>query len=99
MRFGTADGLLPVAGTSRSETVFLAPGAGSERWRIFVHTDGDFAEYRMGFAEWLYRCLSGEDAFGPGSEEPPTVPARLELFPARLGEPIETVYGPTPSGP
>ncbi|WP_329130303.1 SMI1/KNR4 family protein [Streptomyces sp. NBC_01476] len=96
MRFATADGLTPVAGTSQSQTVFLAPGVAPQKWRIIVHNRGDFEEYRMGFAEWFYLYLSGADAFGPLSAEEPVVPAELRLLPGRAGDAIETVYGPRP---
>lgn len=66
MRFGTVDGLLPVV-VAVSGTVFLAPGVPPERWRVVVHSDGDFYEYRMSFGAWLLRYLRGEDAFGPYS--------------------------------
>jgi hypothetical protein len=86
MRFGTADGLLPVTYATYGGTVFLAPGVPPARWRVIVHSDLDFHEYRMGFGEWFRRYLSGEDAFGPDSAVPRSGLPELELLPTRRAD-------------
>lgn len=86
MRFGTIDGLLPVV-VGNYGTVFLAPGIPPERWRVVVHTDGDFHEYRMGFGAWLHRYLAGEDTFGPCSAVPRSGRVEVEYLPTHRPPP------------
>ncbi|MGX4734656.1 SMI1/KNR4 family protein [Kitasatospora griseola] len=79
--FGTAGGLIPIAGTDRGEYVFLAPlphddsdddsdgGDGDAPGLRICVVDQDVCwyEYRMSFTEWLHRYLAGEDMGGPNS--------------------------------
>ncbi|MFE6748319.1 SMI1/KNR4 family protein [Kitasatospora purpeofusca] len=67
--FGGPDGLIPVSGTAHGEEVFLYRDPVAQRWQIviFVGDDLEFYRYDMGFAEWLYRYLMGEDMAGPNS--------------------------------
>lgn len=76
------DGLLPVV-VADSGTVFPAPGVPPERWRVIVHSDLDFHEYRMGFGARSLRHLVGEDAFGPYSAVPRSGPVEAGPLPAR----------------
>ncbi|TGZ12773.1 hypothetical protein DV517_68570 [Streptomyces sp. S816] len=46
----------------------------------------DFYEYRMSFAEWLYRYLAGEDMFGPGSAAFYPGPVVFESMPMAAGD-------------
>ncbi|MEU3277881.1 hypothetical protein [Streptomyces antibioticus] len=65
LRFGTRDGLWPIASTDRGEAVSLIASANSPR--LLVSYRETWAEYRMSFAEWPYRYLIGEDMSGPNS--------------------------------
>ncbi|MFJ4672644.1 SMI1/KNR4 family protein [Kitasatospora purpeofusca] len=67
--FGGPDGLIPVSGTAHGEEIFLYCDPVMQRWQIvvFVGDDLEFYRYDMGFAEWLYRYLMGEDMAGPNS--------------------------------
>ncbi|MCX5173438.1 SMI1/KNR4 family protein [Streptomyces antibioticus] len=65
LSFGTCDGLWPIASTDRGEAVFPIASANSPRRLVTYHET--WAEYRMSFAEWLYRYLIGEDMSGPNS--------------------------------
>ncbi|MFJ3982497.1 hypothetical protein [Streptomyces fungicidicus] len=67
LSFGDADGLIPIASTNRGEAIFYAPKGGQETGTLFVENgEGEFSEYSMGFAEWLWRWLKGEEVTGPG---------------------------------
>ncbi|WP_354405877.1 SMI1/KNR4 family protein [Streptomyces sp. PvP037] len=67
LSFGDADGLIPIASTNRGETIFYAPKGGQGAGTLFVENgEGEFSEYSMGFAEWLWRWLKGEEVTGPG---------------------------------
>ncbi|MEU5051887.1 SMI1/KNR4 family protein [Streptomyces sp. NPDC021096] len=95
MRFGTSDGLTPVASTNRGETVFLARGAGGQEWRLFVDDgEGEFFEYSISFSEWLYRYLVGEDMAGPNSSAFYPGPVKLEGRPMSYGDETAVWYGP-----
>ncbi|NUP22996.1 MAG: SMI1/KNR4 family protein [Streptomyces sp.] len=93
LTFGTQDGLWPIACTDRGETVFLLPGSVTPRLLV---EDGEigWAEYRMSFAEWLYRYLIGEDMGGPNSSAFYPGPVKLEPLPMSAGERPEPRYGP-----
>ncbi|MFK0251997.1 SMI1/KNR4 family protein [Streptomyces sp. NPDC090445] len=81
LRFGTRDGLWPIASTDRGETVFLV-AAGATTARLLVEDgEGGWARYDMGFAEWLYRYLIGEDMAGPTAQ--PSIPASCDWSTSR----------------
>lgn len=92
--FGGKEGMTPLCGSDRGEYVFLAPGVDGEPCPILT-CDGDeqdFYEYRMSFAEWLYRYLTGGDMIGPDSAAFSPGPLLLRRWPeGRQG--IEW-YGP-----
>jgi hypothetical protein len=92
LSFGTRNGLWPIAGTDRGETVFLIAAPGAPRLLVSWHET--WAEHRMGFAEWLYRYLVGEDMSGPGSAAFYPGPVRLEHLPMSADERTEPWYGP-----
>ncbi|MFD7335732.1 SMI1/KNR4 family protein [Streptomyces violascens] len=93
LTFGTPDGLWPIASTDRGETVFLIPG--SDTPHLVVEDGGiGWAEYRMSFAEWLYRYLIGEDMAGPNSSAFYPGPVKLEHLPMSADERPEPRYGP-----
>ncbi|MFF2951481.1 SMI1/KNR4 family protein [Kitasatospora sp. NPDC057965] len=90
--FGGPDGLIPVSGTAHGEEVFLFNDHLRGRWQIvvFVGADLEFYQYDMGFAEWLYRYLVGEDMAGPNSAQdfPNPLPLTNLLAPGGTG-PVE----------
>lgn len=95
MKFGTDDGLTPIVGTDRGETVFLARGMAGREFRIFVESgDGEFFEYPICFSEWLYRYLVGEDMAGPNSSAFYPGPVKFESLPMSYGEETTVWYGP-----
>ncbi|MFI2205979.1 SMI1/KNR4 family protein [Streptomyces sp. NPDC020192] len=93
--FGTPDGLIPIAGTDRGETVFYAPRGARGRASLFVENgEGEFFEYSMGFAEWMWRWLVGEEVTGPGGSAFYPGPVALRNLPMTPQERPETRYGP-----
>lgn len=95
MRFGTQDGLLPVVVTDRGEAIFMVPDVHGQGWRIFTDGgDGEFFEYSMSFAEWLYRYLIGEDMVGPGSSAFYPGPVKMQRLPMSPQDRPEPFYGP-----
>ncbi|SCK53103.1 hypothetical protein YUYDRAFT_06940 [Streptomyces sp. ScaeMP-e48] len=96
IRFGGPDGLVPLASTDRGEYVFGVHGRNSEGWTLMA-CDGnepDFFEYRMGYAEWLYRYLIGESMFGPETEVFYPGPVIMETLPMGQGEESRVLHGP-----
>ncbi|WP_258572831.1 SMI1/KNR4 family protein [Streptomyces sp. KM273126] len=95
LTFGTSEGLIPLASTDRGETLFYAPRGAQRNGSWFVEDgEGEFFEYTMGFAEWLYRWLVGEDVAGPNSSAFYPGPVALQGLPMAPGERPETRYGP-----
>ncbi|GAA2753025.1 SMI1/KNR4 family protein [Kitasatospora cinereorecta] len=93
--FGGPDGLIPVASTDRREGAFLVRAANGERWHMAgMVLDGEFVEYEMGFSEWLYRYLVGEDMFGPRSGVFYRGPLMIEDLPKAPGEGTTKRRGP-----
>ncbi|WP_415954011.1 SMI1/KNR4 family protein [Streptomyces sp. KLOTTS4A1] len=92
LSFGTRDGLWPIVGSDRGENVFLA-GADDDP-RFLVNFDETWAEYRMSFAEWLYRYLIGEDMTGPNSAVFYPGPVKMEYLPMSVEDRPEPWYGP-----
>lgn len=95
LTFGTATGLIPLTSTDRGETVFYAPRGAGGTGSLFVEDgEGEFFEYNMGFAEWLYRYLIGEDMAGPGTSAFYPGPVALRDLPMTAEEQPPTRYGP-----
>jgi len=95
LEFGTKEGLLPIASTDRGDTVFLAPLPDSQERRLCIADgDGGWYEYRIGFAEWLYRFLVGEDMAGPNSSAFYPGPVVLEPLPMSQGDRPAAFHGP-----
>lgn len=93
--FGTADGLIPLAGTDQGAALFLAPEVhGYPDGMVVQGSEGDWAGHPMSFAEWLYRYLMGEEMAGWGSAAFYPGPVRLEYLPAGPDERTREVYGP-----
>ncbi|MFF6774572.1 SMI1/KNR4 family protein [Streptomyces sp. NPDC012637] len=94
LRFGTSDGLWPLASTDRGETVFLLTADGAARCLVVEDGEGGWARYDMGFAEWLYRYLIGEDMAGPNSSAFYPGPVRLCHLPMTADDLPEEWRGP-----
>ncbi|MGF1427511.1 SMI1/KNR4 family protein [Kitasatospora sp. LaBMicrA B282] len=95
MTFGTSGGLIPLTSTDRAEYIFLAPlPDGTGRRICAVEHDGSWYEYRMTFAEWLYRYLIGEDMVGPNSSAFYPGPVLLEPLPTSPDARPAPRYGP-----
>ncbi|MFD7324739.1 SMI1/KNR4 family protein [Streptomyces sp. NPDC059875] len=94
LRFGTYDGLWPITSTDRGETVFLVAAGSAAPWLLIEDGEGGWARYDMGFAEWLYRYLIGEDMAGPNSSAFCPGPVQLCRLPMTAGERPEPWNGP-----
>jgi len=93
--FGTSEGLIPLASTDRGEVIFYAAKGAGKSGSLFVEDgEGEFFEYAMGFAEWLYRYLAGEDMAGPGTSAFYPGPVALQDLPMTRDERPETRQGP-----
>lgn len=90
---GSPGGLIPVFSSDHGCHVFLAEPSPGE-WRVVVDShDGNY-EYSMGFSEWLYRYLIGEEMYGPGNSDFYPGPVQLETLPMVLGERTVLYHGP-----
>lgn len=96
LRFGCPGGLIPIASSSRGELVFLNSYEAIDGFGItvFVGSDCEFYDYRMGFAEWLFRYLVGEDVMGPNSTAFNPGPLVIEDLPSSLGGRATRRFGP-----
>lgn len=95
LRFGTADGLIPIAGTDQGAAVFIAPTVHGFCDGVVVQgSEGDWVGHPMTFAEWLYRYLIGEEMAGWDSAFFYAGPVQLEYPPAEPGQPTHETYGP-----
>ncbi|GAA2810822.1 hypothetical protein GCM10010441_39320 [Kitasatospora paracochleata] len=93
--FGTKDGLIPLSSTDLGEYIFMATLPDGTGHRICaVEHDGAWYEYRMSFAEWLYRYLIGEDVIGPNSSAFYPGPVLLDRLPMSPGDRTVRTYGP-----
>ncbi|ROR46839.1 SMI1/KNR4 family protein [Kitasatospora cineracea] len=92
---GGPDGLIPVISTDRNESAFLVRAETGEGWNVVGFAfDGEFTEFRVGFSEWLYRYLLGEDVFGPGTGMPRRGAVKIQDLPKTRGEGIVERRGP-----
>ncbi|MFG3397905.1 SMI1/KNR4 family protein [Streptomyces parvus] len=94
--FGGPNGLIPLIDSDSGDYLFGAWESKKEAWR-FLACNGDeqnFYEYRMPFAEWIYRYLAGENMLGPNSGVFSPGPIMLESMPMNPEERSETWYGP-----
>ncbi|MGW8984829.1 SMI1/KNR4 family protein [Streptomyces parvus] len=95
LTFGTADGLIPLVVTDRGETVFYAPRGADGAGVLFVEDgEGEFFEFSMGFAEWMYRYLAGEEMAGAGSAAFYPGPVTLRDLPMASGDRPQLRHGP-----
>ncbi|GGP86663.1 hypothetical protein [Streptomyces sindenensis] len=94
MSFGTRNGLWPIAGTDRGETLFLVAADGPAPWILVEDGEGGWAQHDMNFAEWLYRYLIGEDMAGPNTSAFYPGPVQLCRLPMVDGERPEPWTGP-----
>jgi hypothetical protein len=94
LTFGTRNGLWPIAGTDRGETLFLVAAHGTAPWLLVEDGEGGWARYDMSFAEWLYRYFIGEDMAGPNSAVFYPGPVQLCRLPMSADERPEPWSGP-----
>ncbi|MFC9705283.1 SMI1/KNR4 family protein [Streptomyces sp. NPDC056943] len=94
LSFGTRDGLWPIAGTDRGETIFLVVANARAPWLLAEDGEGGWARYDMSFAEWLYRYLIGEDMAGPNTSAFYPGPVQLCRLPMTTDERPEPWSGP-----
>jgi hypothetical protein len=95
LSFGTAEGLIPLAATDQGAAVFGAPRAyGSSDGVVVQGAEGDWVGHAMGFSEWLYRYLIGEETAGWDSAAFYPGPVRLEYPPTGPGQRTQEAYGP-----
>lgn len=94
LSFGTSNGLWPVASTDRGETLFLTAVDGTLSGILVEDGEGGWAQYKMSFAEWLYRYLVGEDMAGPNTSAFYPGPVKLRRLPMAAGERPEPWSGP-----
>ncbi|WP_344445620.1 SMI1/KNR4 family protein [Kitasatospora nipponensis] len=94
-RFGGPHGLLPIAVTDRRESLFIRRTESGEWICVTLSAfGGAFREFPMGFAEWLYRYLEGEEMFGPGTDVYYPGPVRIEELPQYRGDDVRDRWGP-----
>ncbi|MFJ6051619.1 SMI1/KNR4 family protein [Streptomyces sp. NPDC092307] len=94
LSFGTRNGLWPIAATDRGETLFLLAPDETSSGLLVEDGEGGWAQYDMGFAEWLYRYLIGEDMAGPDTAAFYPGPVQLRRLPMTAGERTEPWSGP-----
>ncbi|KJY41997.1 hypothetical protein VR41_09870 [Streptomyces sp. NRRL B-1568] len=92
-----ADGVLIHAlSTDFGFPVFLSRSSRTPDWSVVVHDrdEGGYWEHAMGFAEWLYRHLIGEEVIHPNGTYFYPGPVKLEHLPMSAGDRPEPWYGP-----
>ncbi|MFJ3820542.1 SMI1/KNR4 family protein [Streptomyces nodosus] len=94
LSFGTRNGLWPIASTDRGETLFLMAADGMLSGILAEDGEGGWAQYKMSFAEWLYRYLVGEDMAGPNTSAFYPGPVQLRRLPMTADERPEPWSGP-----
>ncbi len=94
LRFGTRNGIWPIASTDRGDTVFFVAAGDPAPWLLIEDGEGGWARYDMGFAEWLYRYLIGEDMAGPDSSAFYPGPVQLCRLPMTVDDRPEPWNGP-----
>ena len=92
-RFGGPDQLIPLFGSDRGECFFFKPGD-EPRIYVYVGADDDIYRYDVGFTEWLYRYLQGEDMAGPNSSAYYPGPVRFDALPYASKGKGEFWFGP-----
>ncbi|MEU3776914.1 hypothetical protein AB0F11_27635 [Streptomyces sp. NPDC032472] len=93
--FGTAEGLIPLAGTDQGHIIFLAPQVhGVPDGVAVLSREGAWAGYALPFAEWLYRYLIGEEMCGWDSAVFYPGPVHMECLSTDPGQQTRIVYGP-----
>ncbi|MFD8985873.1 SMI1/KNR4 family protein [Streptomyces sp. NPDC059564] len=93
--FGTAQGLIPLAGTDQGHIIFLAPQVhGVPDGIVVLNREVEWTGYALSFPEWLYRYLIGEEICGWNSAAFYPGPVHLEYLPTEPGQQTRVVYGP-----
>ncbi|MFD0380266.1 hypothetical protein [Streptomyces sp. NPDC127112] len=93
--FGTAQGLIPLAGTDQGHLIFLAPQVhGVPDGIAVLNREGEWTGYALPFAEWLYRYLTGEEMCGWNSAVFYPGPVHREHLPTGPGQQTRVVHGP-----
>ncbi|MEW9512518.1 SMI1/KNR4 family protein [Streptomyces bacillaris] len=98
LRFGTPDGLTPLLGSDRGETVFLARDRAGKPLIFAENGEEEFFCQSIPFAEWLRQYMSGEDAVGPGSGILYPGPVKFRSLPMTPQDPGSEWFGPDRSG-
>ncbi|WP_329219601.1 SMI1/KNR4 family protein [Streptomyces microflavus] len=88
LRFGTPDGLTPLLGSDRGETVFLARDSAGKPLLFAENGEEEFFCQAIPFSEWLRQYVSGEDAVGPGSGILYPVPVKFRSLPVTPQDPM-----------
>lgn len=94
LRFGTPEGLTPLLGSDRGETVFLARNRAGSPLIFAENGEEQFFCQEIPFAEWLHQYLSGEDAVGPGSGISYPGPVALRSLPKTVHDTQSVWFGP-----
>lgn len=94
LSFGTRNGLWPIAGTDRGETLFLVAADDAALGLLVEDGEGSWARFEMSFAERLHRCLVGEDMTGPDTSAFYPGPVQLCRLPMTADERPEPWSGP-----
>ncbi|WP_326656725.1 SMI1/KNR4 family protein [Streptomyces sp. NBC_00385] len=93
--FGSPDGLIPICSTDRGESIFYAPQGALGQGSLFIENgEGEFFEYSVSFAKWLYLWLTGEEVTGPGGSAFYPGPVTLQDLPMTQDERPEKRSGP-----
>ncbi|MGW3929269.1 SMI1/KNR4 family protein [Streptomyces microflavus] len=98
LRFGTPDGLTPLLGSDRGETVFLARDSAGKPLIFAENGEEEFFCQAIPFSEWLRQYVSGEDAVGPGSGILYPGPVKFRSLPMTPQDPESVWFGPDRSG-
>ena len=95
LSFATAEGLIPLAAADQEAALIGAPRVhGSSDGVVVQGAEGDWVGYAMGFSEWLYCYLIGEEMAGWDSAAFYPDPVQLEYPPAGPGQRTQEAYGP-----
>ncbi|CAO0831166.1 SMI1/KNR4 family protein [Streptomyces microflavus] len=98
LRFGAPDGLTPLLGSDRGETVFLARDGAGKPLIFAENGEEEFFCQAIPFSEWLRQYVSGEDAVGPGSGILHPGPVKFRSLPMTPQDTESVWFGPERSG-
>lgn len=98
LRFGAPDGLTPLLGSDRGETVFLARDSAGKPLIFAENGEEEFFCQAIPFSEWLRQYVSGDDAVGPGSGILHPGPVKFRSLPMTPQDTESVWFGPERSG-